>query len=112
MKSVITEINRFAQERDWEQFHTPKNLIMALSVEVAEIMEHFQWLTPEESNNLSEEKMSDIKDEIGDTFIYLLRLCEILEIDILEASRNKLEKNRIKYPVAKARGNAKKYNDI
>ena len=112
MKNLIYNINKFAQERDWEQFHTPKNLVMALSVEVSEIMEHFQWLTPEQSYDLSADKLSEIKDEIGDTFIYLLRLCETLNIDILQAAGEKLELNKLKYPVDKARGLAKKYNEL
>ena len=99
MKNLIDNINKFAQERDWEQFHTPKNLVMALSVEVSEIMEHFQWLTPEQSYDLPIDKLAEIKEEIGDTFTYLLRLCEILNIDILQAAREKLELNKLKYPV-------------
>jgi len=109
LKSAIT---RFADERNWKQFHNPKNLVMALSVEVAEIMEHLQWLTPEESMNLDQDKKTRIEQEIGDVFIYLLRLCDILEVDPVIAAREKMKINSLKYPVEKAKDNAKKYNEF
>ena len=102
-------IRKFIQERDWEQFHSPKNLSMALSIEASEIMEHFQWKTTEESRDLDDETMIEVKDEIGDTFVYLLRLCDELNIDPIKAANDKMLKNAEKYPVEKAKGNSKKY---
>ena len=102
----------FANERDWEKFHSPKNLSMALSVEVSELLEHFQWLTEEESGNLSSRARYEIEEEIGDVLIYLVRLADRLGIDPLEAARKKIKKNRDKYPVEKARGNVKIYTEI
>ncbi|MDA8139511.1 MAG: nucleotide pyrophosphohydrolase [Desulfobacteraceae bacterium] len=110
MHALIDKLRQFAQERDWEQYHSPKNLAMALSVEVAELVEHFQWLTQEESRNLSPEKREKIKEEIGDVLIYLVNLADKLGIDPVEAAHEKIEKNRMKYPVAKAKGNALKYS--
>ena len=103
------QIRKFVRERDWEQFHSPKNLSMALSIETAEIMEHFQWKTTEESRRLDEETLNEVKDEIGDVLVYLLRLCDELCIDPLQAAQDKMKKNAEKYPVNKAKGNAKKY---
>ena len=111
MQELIEKIRHFIRERDWEQFHSPKNLVMALNVEVAEIMEHFQWLTTQESRQLPPEKIEEVKDEIGDVFVYLIRLCDELGIDLLEAANDKMVKNAEKYPVDKARGNAKKYTE-
>jgi len=110
--SLTKELRVFAKERDWEQFHSPKNLSMALVVEVSEILEIFQWLTPEESNKIKGEKLARVKEEIGDVMIYLTRLADCLSISPLEAAFEKLEKNRNKYPVDKARGNAKKYTEF
>ncbi|NQV17319.1 MAG: nucleotide pyrophosphohydrolase [Armatimonadetes bacterium] len=112
MKELVKRIRQFAKERDWVQFHSPKNLSMALSIETAEIMEHFQWKTTEESRKLDEETFNEVKDEIGDTFVYLLRLCDELDIDPLQAANDKMLKNAEKYPVAKAKGNSKKYTKL
>jgi dCTP diphosphatase len=111
LESLIKKIRSFNEEREWEQYHSPKNLSMAFSVEVAEIAEHFQWLTDEQSRNLSDEKAAEIKDEIGDAMILLLNLSDKLGVDPIAAAEQKLEKNRQKYPVEKARGNAKKYKE-
>jgi len=112
VQELIENIRKFIWERDWEQFHSPKNLIMALSVEIAEIMEHFQWLTTEESRNLSPVKMAEVKDEIGDVLVYLIRLCDELGIDPIKAANDKMQKNAEKYPVDKSKGNAKKYTEL
>lgn len=112
MHDLIINLRKFAEERDWEQFHSPKNLSMALSVETAELMEHMQWITEEESRNLSSEKKNRIEEEIGDVLIYLVRLADKLDINPLEAARKKLKKNAEKYPVEHARGNAKKYTEF
>jgi NTP pyrophosphatase (non-canonical NTP hydrolase) len=105
-------MRRFAAERDWQQFHTPKNLAMALSVEAAELLEHFQWLTAEQSLQLDDKRRREVADELADVLLYLTRLADVLEIDPLAAARRKLRDNARKYPVAKARGNARKYSEL
>lgn len=109
---LMRKIRRFARERDWEQFHTPKNLAMALSVEASEIVEIFQWLTEAQSRKLSEKKRADLVDELADTYIYLLKLADRFDIDLNQAATIKLRKNALKYPVSKARGSAKKYTEF
>jgi len=109
-RELTNIINRFTAEREWETFHSPKNLAMALSVEASELVEHFQWLTEEESRNLDAEKLSEVADEIADVQWYLLRIADQLSIDIPTAAKAKMIKNSTKYPVALAKGNAKKYN--
>ena len=101
----------FATERDWDRFHSPKNLAMALSVEAAELLEHFQWLTEPESESLDSGKLEAVAEEIADVQIYLIRLADRLGIDVVEASACKLEKNRLKYPADRVRGSARKYTD-
>ena len=105
-------IEAFVAERDWAQFHTPKNLAMAVAIEAAEIMEHFMWCSGEESRALTREKRGEVANEIGDVLIYLLRLSRTLDIDAITAARDKLALNREKYPVEKARGRATKYVDF
>jgi dCTP diphosphatase len=111
MEELRAALRVFSGERDWEQFHSPKNLSMALSVEVAELVEHFQWSTEEESFKFKQDKLDKIKDEIGDTLIYLIRLADKLGIDPLEAARQKHEKNKEKYPTHLVKGKSKKYTD-
>jgi NTP pyrophosphatase (non-canonical NTP hydrolase) len=111
VKELINDLRAFAKERDWEQFHSPKNLAMALSVEVAEIVEIFQWLTQEESRNLSFQQKEKVKEEIGDVLIFLANLADKLGIDPMNAAREKLKMNRIKYPAEVVRGKANKYTD-
>ena len=107
----LTEIiNRFTEERDWGTFHSPKNLAMALSVEASELVEHFQWLTEDESRNLDAKKLSEVADEIADVQWYLLRIADQLGIDIPTAAKAKMEKNADKYPIELAKGNATKYD--
>jgi NTP pyrophosphatase (non-canonical NTP hydrolase) len=105
-------LRKFAADRDWDQFHSPKNLSMALSAEAAEIIEHFQWLTEEQSNHLPNEKLQAVETELADTLIYLIRLADKLDIDLLAAAQSKIEVNEKKYPVDKAKGNAKKYTEL
>jgi dCTP diphosphatase len=112
MDELIRKLREFASERDWEQFHSPKNLSMALAVEVAEIIEHFQWLTQEQSRRLDPEVLNKVREEIGDVQIYLARLADQLGISPLEAALEKLEINRKKYPPDKARGKATKSTDF
>jgi NTP pyrophosphatase (non-canonical NTP hydrolase) len=109
MKDLIKTLRKFNLERDWGQFHSPKNLAMALSVEVGEIVELLQWLTQEQSRNLETEKLDRVKEEIADVVIYLLMLADTLGVDPIDVARQKIEKNRLKYPVDLAKGNAKKY---
>lgn len=104
-------LRHFAQQREWTQFHSPKNLAMALSVEVAELLEHFQWLTEAESQQLQPERLAPIADEIADVQLYLVRLADQLNIDIPQAIANKTVKNEAKYPVDKVKGSAKKYTE-
>jgi NTP pyrophosphatase (non-canonical NTP hydrolase) len=113
LNKLNNKIKKFAKQRDWEIYHTPKNLSMALSVEVSELVEIFQWLTSEESYELktNNNKMEQVRDEVADIFVYLIRICDILNIDLENAVNLKIEKNALKYPVDKARGNAKKYNE-
>jgi len=112
MKELAQTLKEFAEARDWDQFHSPKNLAMAMSVEVAEIVEHFQWLTEEESFELPPDKLNKIKEEIGDVMIYLVRLSDKLGIDPLQAAKEKIKINETKYPIEKAKGSARKYNEI
>jgi dCTP diphosphatase len=105
-------LRAFAAERDWDQFHSPKNLAMALAVEVGELMEPLQWLSESASTELSEAARVQLREEIADVFIYLVRLADKLEIDLLEAAGTKLRSNAHKYPVDKAKGNARKYTDF
>jgi len=112
MKDLIQKLRDFAEERDWNQFHSPKNLAIALTVEVAELLEEFQWLTEEQSRKPDQERINRIKDEISDVMIYLVLLSDHLSIDPVAAAFEKIEKNREKYPVDKAKGSAKKYTDL
>lgn len=104
------KLRAFAQARDWDQFHSPKNLSMALMVEVAELMEHFQWLSEAQSGNLEENDQDAVAEELADILLYLVRLADKLEVDLLDAALHKLEKNAAKYPVEQVRGSAKKYS--
>ena len=101
-------LREFAHQRDWEQFHSPKNLSMALIVEAAELVEHFQWLTPEQSHALPENIRREVELEMADVFIYLLRLADLLGVDLVEAANHKIEINAVKHPVSTVRGGADK----
>jgi NTP pyrophosphatase (non-canonical NTP hydrolase) len=105
------KIDQFVTERDWAQFHTPKNLAMAMIVEAAELVEHFQWNTPEESLQLTPEKREAVSHELADTFVYLLRISDVLKIDLIEAANEKIVLNAKKYPVEKSRGSNAKYTE-
>lgn len=109
---LLKRIREFVAERDWEQYHSPKNLSVALAVEAAELAEIFQWLTEEQSRNLTPMQKTHAAEEIGDVLVYLVDLAEKLDIEPLTAAFAKLEKNREKYPVEKARGNAVKYDEL
>ena len=99
----------FVHERDWEQFHTPKNLAMSIAIEAAELMEHFQWLTVEESKNLENDHLADIGEELADIIIYSLSLSNNLGLDLSQTVINKMEKNIRKYPSEKVKGKSHKY---
>ena len=109
LQDLRAKINAFVTERDWAQFHTPKNLAMAMIVEAAELVEQFQWDTPIESQQLSAEKREAVSHELADTFVYLLRLAEVLKIDLIEAANQKITLNALKYPIEKAKGSNAKY---
>ena len=116
MKDPLIELRdtlrAFTREREWDRYHTPKNLAMALIVEAAELAEHFQWLTAEESQSPQDGKREKIREELADVLIYLVELADTLDIDLAAAARDKIGKNALKYPVEKARGNAKKYDEL
>lgn len=111
MEDLLREIRAFIAERDWDQFHSPKNIAMAMVVEAAEIVEHFQWLTQAESRNLDAGKLAEVKDEIGDVLVYLLDLSDKLGINAIEAAHAKIVKNREKYPAEQVRGKSDKYTE-
>jgi len=110
ISKIQNQLEKFAIERDWRQFHTPKNLAMALSVEASELVEIFQWLKPEESNSPDQKQIESINDEVADIAMYLLRFCSVLEIDLESAIKSKLERNAEKYPISLSKGNSQKYN--
>ncbi len=105
------QLREFARERDWQQFHSPKNLAMALIVEAAELLEHFQWLTEAQSQTLDPDKREQVAQELADVLLYLVRLADRLDIDLLDAAQRKLVINAQKYPADKVRGSARKYSD-
>ncbi len=109
LAELRAKINAFVKERDWDQFHAPKNLAMAMIVEAAELVEHFQWDTLEESRELTLQKREQVSQELADTFVYLLRIAEVLDIDLLEAANAKILLNAEKYPVEKSKGSNAKY---
>ena len=111
LEMLRDRLRAFADERDWEQFHSPKNLSMALMVEVAELMEHFQWLTEAQSTGLPEETRQAVGEELADCLLYLVRLSDRLGVDLKEAALHKLEKNAQKYPAERVRGSSKKYSE-
>jgi len=112
LERLRAQLREFATARDWEQFHSPKNLAAALSVEAAELLEHFQWLTEEQSRSLAEDKKGEVAKELADVFLYLLQLSDKLGVDLLAAARDKLIANGQKYPADRVRGSSKKYTEI
>lgn len=111
LEALQVRLREFARERDWDQFHSPKNLAMALIAEAAELVEHFQWLTEAQSAQLSDEKLREVEQELADVFLYLLRLADRLKVDLLAAAAHKIDLNARKYPADKVRGSSKKYNE-
>ena len=112
LESLKLRLREFAKERDWDQFHSPKNFSMALIVECAELVEHFQWLTDEQSKNLPAETLEEVRLEMADIFLYLIRLADKLDVDLIDAANRKIKLNAEKYPVEKAKGLATKYNKL
>jgi NTP pyrophosphatase (non-canonical NTP hydrolase) len=114
LEKINNEVKKFAIDRDWDQFHSIKNLSMALSVESSELLEIFQWLTEAQSNNVNnDEKLKrKVEEEIADIFVYLLRIVDKTNIDLEKVVLEKIKRNAEKYPVEKAKGSAKKYNEI
>jgi NTP pyrophosphatase (non-canonical NTP hydrolase) len=102
----------FAAERDWEQFHSPRNLATALAVEAAELLEPFQWLTDEQSRELTPATRAAVEDELADVLLYLVRLADKLDVDLVQAAHGKIAKNAAKYPVETSRGTSRKYTDF
>ena len=111
LRALQQRVAAFAAARDWEPFHSPKNLAMALSVEAAELVEEFQWLTEEQSRALDAERRERVRLELADVFIYLLRIADRLDIDLMRAAEDKIALNERKYPADRVRGDSRKYTE-
>jgi NTP pyrophosphatase (non-canonical NTP hydrolase) len=111
LEALRQRLAAFAGERDWDQFHSPKNLAMALIAECAELVEHFQWLTEEQSTTLTAEKRAAVRLELADILIYLVRISDKLEIDLMDAAWDKIAINRKRYPADKVRGDARRASE-
>ena len=111
LESLRHRLRKFASDRDWDQFHSPKNLSMALIAEAAEMVEHFQWLTEDQSSQLPSRKLAEVEEELADIFIYLIRLADKLDVDLIDAAARKIDLNEKKYPAGVVRGSAKKYTE-
>ena len=109
---IKKRLREFAEARDWDQFHSPKNLASAVSVEAAELLEIFQWLSEESSRKLDSASKEKVEQEIADVFLYLIRLADKLDIDVLAAANRKIAINESKYPVELSKGNAMKYTEF
>lgn len=109
--ALRTRVNRFVEEREWAQFHSPKNLAMAMIVEAAEVVEHFQWMTEDDSRQLDAATREQVGQELADTFVYLMRIAEVCGIDLIAATNAKIDLNAQKYPVEKCRGSNAKYTE-
>lgn len=112
LSGLQEKLRMFAEARDWDQFHSPKNLSMALIVEAAELVEHFQWLTQNQSETLPDDKLRKVEEELADILIYLLRISDKLGIDLLQAASQKINRNEEKYPVNLSKGRSTKYTDF
>ena len=112
LETLRARLAEFVAKRDWDQFHNPKNLAMAVAAEAGELLEHFQWLTPAQAAALPRATRREVALECADILLFLLRLCDRLDIDLAAAAERKLALNAKKYPVAKARGRATKYNKL
>ena len=111
LEALRVRLAKFAADRDWNQFHSPKNLSMALIAEAAELVEHFQWLTEEQSYSLDENKKQAVAEELADVLIYLVRTADKLDIDLIKSTWEKIEKNETRYPAEKVRGDARRASE-
>ena len=112
LESLRDQLRTFASDRDWDQFHSPKNLAAALAVETSELLEHFQWLTEAQSQQLPSEALNEVRAEVADVLLYLIRISDKLGIDLIAAAKAKIVLNAEKYPVEKARGSSRKYTEL
>ena len=112
LESLRDQLRTFASERDWDQFHSPKNLAAALAVEASELLEHFQWLTEAQSQQLPPDALNEVGNEVADVLLYLIRISDKLGIDLIAAAKAKIVLNAEKYPVEKARGSSRKYTEL
>jgi len=111
LEELRNALRGFAAARDWDQFHSPKNLAIALSVEAAELLQHFQWTPEAESTTLNRDQQAQVREEVADVSLYLVRLADKLGIDLMSAAADKIELNSAKYPIEKVRGSSKKYTE-
>ena len=111
LDNLTQRLRNFANKRDWDQFHSPKNLSMALIAEAAELIEHFQWLTQDQSDNLPADKLKEVEQELADILNYVIRISDKLGIDLIEAANRKIDLNAEKYPVDAVKGSSKKYTE-
>jgi dCTP diphosphatase len=112
LQDLSQQLEQFALDRDWKQFHSPKNLASALVVEAAELLEHFQWLTEDQSRQLEASKRDEVAAEMADVLLYLLQLSAAVGVDLVGAAREKVKANAVKYPVQLAKGSSKKYDEL
>lgn len=112
VKDLQNRIVNFRDDRDWKQFHNPKDMAISLMLEAAELLEHFQWKSPDEVNTHLKDNLEDVSDELADILYWVLLMAHDLKIDILDVSNKKLQKNSEKYPLVKAMGNHKKYTEL
>lgn len=112
LERLRDELRKFAIERDWDQFHSPKNLAAALAVEAAELLEPFQWLTEAQSRSLSAKQKQAVQSEMADVLLYLVRLADKLDVDVIAAATEKIAHNALKYPIEKSRGSSTKYTEL
>ena len=112
LHDLARQLDQFATERDWQQFHSPKNLASALVVEAGELLEHFQWMTEEQSRELAPDRRDAVGAEIADVLLYLIQLASALGIDPVAAAQAKLKLNALRYPVDRARGSSRKYDEL
>lgn len=112
LSQLQQRLRKFAAAREWEQFHSPKNLACALSVEASELLEHFQWMKEEESRTLPKDKLIEVETEIADIFCYLLMISDKLGIDLIESTNKKIASNESRYPIDKSKGRSDKYTKL
>jgi dCTP diphosphatase len=112
LELLAQKLRDFAAARDWEQFHSPKNLASALIVEAGELLEHFQWATEEESRTISQQTREEVAQEMADVLLYLVQLASALNVDLGEAALKKIEKNAERYPAHLARGSSRKHDEL